>query len=108
MDEEVDPCDDFYKFACGSFIKNTVIPREKTSVSQFTVVSDALKIKMKKLVEAPVAKDEPESSKLIKNLFISCKEKGEGCDGGRREWVVFVAGGDAVARRKQVSSGEGV
>ncbi|XP_043224761.1 neprilysin-2-like isoform X13 [Amphibalanus amphitrite] len=75
MDEQVNPCDDFYQFACGSFIKNTVIPSEKTSVSQFSVVSDALKIKMRKLVEAPVATDEPASSRHIKNLFVSCKEK---------------------------------
>lgn len=75
MDEQVNPCDDFYEFACGSFIKNTIVPSEKTSVSQFTVVSDALKIKMRKLVDAPVASDEPDSSRHIKNLFVSCKEK---------------------------------
>ena len=86
MDEQVNPCDDFYEFACGSFIKNTVIPSEKTSVSQFTVVSDALKIKMRKLVEAPVASDEPESLRHIKDLFVSCKEKG-GC---------FLCGGPSV------------
>ena len=30
------------KFACGSFIENTVIPDDKTSVSMFSVLGDKL------------------------------------------------------------------
>ena len=26
MDETVDPCQDFYKFSCGGFIKNVNVP----------------------------------------------------------------------------------
>jgi len=75
MDDTKNPCDDFYDFACGTFIKNTVIPDEKTSISQFTVVSDKLKNKMRKLIEAPVEEHDPEVTVLIKNLYTSCKEK---------------------------------
>ena len=42
LDETVDPCDDFDNFACGSFIENTVIPDDKTSVSMFSVLGDKL------------------------------------------------------------------
>lgn len=87
MDTGVDPCDDFYEFACGSFLKNTIIPDEKTSVSQFTVVSDALKNKMRKLVEADLAEDEPAVNVLVKNLYQSCVQKGEcrACTGDRTQ-----------------------
>ena len=105
MDEQVNPCDDFYEFACGSFIKNTVIPSEKTSISQFTVVSDALKIKMRKLVEAPVEDDEPESLRHIKDLFVSCREKG-GCFSlcvGVSPW----RGANVVLVRRFIRRGEG-
>ena len=46
LDERVDPCDDFYKFACGSFIEKTVIPDDKTSVSMFSVLGDKLNLQV--------------------------------------------------------------
>ena len=42
MDETVDPCEDFYNFACGGFIENKVIPDDKSKFSSFTVLSDKL------------------------------------------------------------------
>ena len=49
MDRNVDPCQDFFKFACGGFIADTVLPEHKTSTGVF----------VKKVFEAEPAAAEP-------------------------------------------------
>ena len=42
MDSKVEPCQDFYKFACGGYRENTVIPDDKSKSSMFSELSDKL------------------------------------------------------------------
>ncbi|KAL6626131.1 zincin [Neocallimastix sp. 'constans'] len=45
MNEEVDPCDDFFEFACGNYIKTAIIPDDQSSISNIvTLYNDNVNI----------------------------------------------------------------
>lgn len=43
----MDPCVDFFQYACGTWNKVHVIPEDKSSISTFEVMSDQLQIILK-------------------------------------------------------------
>ncbi|NP_001036959.1 neutral endopeptidase 24.11 [Bombyx mori] len=75
MDEKVDPCDNFYDFACGSFLKNTRIPGDKTSVNTFSIITDQLQEQIRSLLDEPVTPEEPRPFVLAKTLYQACMNR---------------------------------
>lgn len=75
LDATVDPCDDFYKFACGNFIRNTVIPDEKYLVTPLTKIDDIVKEQLRLIVSELPEKNEGKPFKLAKLLFKECMNK---------------------------------
>ena len=72
MDETVDPCSDFYTFACGNFIKETVIPDHQTSYGSFSMVRDKLNMRLKRIFEAKPIENEPQAYQNVKNFYQAC------------------------------------
>ena len=72
MDRTVDPCEDFFEFACGAWNKRHVIPEDRSSVSTFEVLADQLQIILKGLLEGAAGPDDSAISQESKHLYQSC------------------------------------
>ena len=75
MDQKVDPCVDFYSFACGKFENDTIIPDDRSSVTTFSLISDRVTEQLRILIERPIKENEAEPFKLVKMLYASCLNK---------------------------------
>ncbi|XP_044750309.1 uncharacterized protein LOC123310736 [Coccinella septempunctata] len=72
MDMKVDPCQDFYKFACGNFLNKTVIPSSKTLVDSFSTLTNVIDKQIHTVLEEPYNKDDTKSIHIVKKVYKSC------------------------------------
>jgi predicted metalloendopeptidase len=40
MDETVDPCENFFEFTCGNFLKTQRIQDDQNRISEFSILRD--------------------------------------------------------------------
>lgn len=83
MDLDVDPCDDFYQYACGNFIRTTNIPDDKTSITTFSKINDDLTEQLRNVIEEPMTSKDPKSFSVAKKLYQACMNKSEHQRGSR-------------------------
>lgn len=74
MNKTADPCDDFFEFACGSFVSTTAIPEDKAEVSQFSLADEHLQEQLRVLVEEPIRDNELKPFKLAKEYYKLCMD----------------------------------
>uniref|UniRef100_A0A8B9HQA4 Neprilysin n=1 Tax=Astyanax mexicanus TaxID=7994 RepID=A0A8B9HQA4_ASTMX len=74
MDPSVDPCDNFYQYACGGWLKKNIIPETSSRYSTFDILRDELEVVLKgKIFTISLAK--------AKTLYRSCTNE-------RTSWTV--------------------
>ncbi|KAA8498932.1 Endothelin-converting enzyme 1 [Porphyridium purpureum] len=72
MDPTVDPCDDYYKYACGGWLKQRPLPVDRTMYFRaFDGADDAISDSVRKLMELP----ENQKSSKASIFYTKCFEK---------------------------------
>ena len=76
LDKTCKPCDDFYQFAMGGWMKSNPIPPEFPNWGTFTVLQDQNQTSMRNILEAAMnAKAEPGSNEQkIGDFYASCMD----------------------------------
>lgn len=72
MNKSVDPCEDFYQFACGNFAKVHKIPKTAVSNDRFAEVHATMLVIIRDFMEKEDNDDDPYSVSQSRLLYRSC------------------------------------
>lgn len=68
IDTSIDPCDNFYEFACGKYMKYSLTLAANT----FTEILQLVQAQVKTVITEPISENDPKPFKLAKNFYKSC------------------------------------
>lgn len=75
LDQSVEPCDDFYEFACGGWINKKKIPSCENEITSFTVLTKTIENQIQGLIQQPAEPGESLALEKARNFFKSCMDE---------------------------------
>ena len=76
LNATVDPCDDFYEFACGGWIASHTIAHDKGMVFGDSILNDVINNKLRNALSERRKSSDPELLFYAADLYKSCMDNG--------------------------------
>ncbi|KAG7208968.1 hypothetical protein KM043_015137 [Ampulex compressa] len=75
IDTSVNPCDNFFQYACGGWIAKHPLPDGFKSFSRLSIMHEELQTILRELLEEPIKPTDNSAARAVKQQFQSCMDE---------------------------------